>query len=848
MHVKVFLVAATAIFFCGSVRTNAKIETRLPRDHTHPSPASATNPPAVTFNLQEYGSVGDGVTDDAPALQRALDAVANAGGGIIYVPAGRYAIATPVVKDFSNIPGARVTIQGVDSLTPIHVDGSGEFVTAGLALTSEFVIKTGETANALSLSGLEGLLIKDLLFIGTLDRLSDALVTISLSDIEAATIRHCEFYGLASFVPGGAIVLARHSRLNITETAFLGCTASTGLNTSVVQNLSWKNISISETVFTDYGQRPDFYGKHAWGATYSWIGIDNAARVDNLSPRREAFIYHVFLDEGHQFGITSRPGRYSTSEDASIDLIYVSRLRVNVNNLLGSGLYLSQARRVFVADSYFGWSYNTHSALMIVDVGEAVLDKVECDATADTIVADSRTNKLTVINSIYEHLDSAAQTTLVINTPTADDDPAQYVKQQFRNELEREPDAAAHDYWTNELLLCAGETQCVAARREDLARYLASRPSPIFSITGQITDEDGVGMPGVTVTLSGSQLVSSETDDNGEYVFAGLPTSGRYVITPTKNHYTFSAARESFDPSSEARTANFSAVLNAHSIRGEVTSSGYPMAGVTVALSGCETRTSISGSDGTYLFTDIDGGSNCTVTASKAHYALTPQSYTFDDLGSDQKADFGGAPVNYTISGKVKTPDGTAVAGANVVLSGSQTGTLFTNNTGDYSFSVHAEGNYTITSKACSDSTPANRTFINLSSSQMLADFVVGVPLLITEPNSDLAIALDSVIMWRDPFTIVNSLNFSLDQRTRISLFLSHTQSPCEDASVITVQAEDVHHTVHQFPVEFVGGVPNFSSLSQLIVKVPDTVAVGNAILTVRVHGIAGNQARLNLK
>ena len=52
---------------------------------------------------------------------------------------------------------------------------------------------------------------------------------------------------------------------------------------------------------------------------------------------------------------------------------------------------------MFVADSYFGWSHNAASALSIVDVGEAVLDKLECVEAADTIYADTTTNKLTVM-------------------------------------------------------------------------------------------------------------------------------------------------------------------------------------------------------------------------------------------------------------------------------------------------------------------------------------------------------------------------------------------------------------------------------------------------------------------
>jgi len=45
------------------------------------------------YNVKNYGAVGDGVADDAPAIQQALDAANLNGGGIVYVPEGVYAIA-----------------------------------------------------------------------------------------------------------------------------------------------------------------------------------------------------------------------------------------------------------------------------------------------------------------------------------------------------------------------------------------------------------------------------------------------------------------------------------------------------------------------------------------------------------------------------------------------------------------------------------------------------------------------------------------------------------------------------------------------------------------------------------
>ena len=51
-----------------------------------------------TFTLTDFGAVGDGVADDGPALQAALDAIGEAGGGTLFVPAGRYAIVTGVQR------------------------------------------------------------------------------------------------------------------------------------------------------------------------------------------------------------------------------------------------------------------------------------------------------------------------------------------------------------------------------------------------------------------------------------------------------------------------------------------------------------------------------------------------------------------------------------------------------------------------------------------------------------------------------------------------------------------------------------------------------------------------------
>ena len=46
------------------------------------------------YNVLDYGAVGDGVTDDGPAIQAAVDAAFAAGGGTVYAPAGTYLLAS----------------------------------------------------------------------------------------------------------------------------------------------------------------------------------------------------------------------------------------------------------------------------------------------------------------------------------------------------------------------------------------------------------------------------------------------------------------------------------------------------------------------------------------------------------------------------------------------------------------------------------------------------------------------------------------------------------------------------------------------------------------------------------
>ena len=52
----------------------------------------------MTYNVREFGAVGDGVTLDTAAIQGAVDACAAAGGGRVTLPAGRYLSGSVFLK------------------------------------------------------------------------------------------------------------------------------------------------------------------------------------------------------------------------------------------------------------------------------------------------------------------------------------------------------------------------------------------------------------------------------------------------------------------------------------------------------------------------------------------------------------------------------------------------------------------------------------------------------------------------------------------------------------------------------------------------------------------------------
>lgn len=122
-------------------------------------------------------------------------------------------------------------------------------------------------------------------------------------------------------------------------------------------------------------------------------------------------------------------------------------------------------------------------------------------------------------------------------------------------------------------------------------------------------------------------------------------------------------------------------------------------------------------------------------------------------------------------------------------------------------------------------------------------------PILLTEQNSQRAIAVDSVTFVRDPLPVVNSNNLSQSRRTRLALFgINLDLMPGENASAVTARARDSRSRIRTLNVEFVGRIPNVD-FTQVVVRLPDELAqAGDVWISVTLRGQTSNEVLFNVE
>jgi subtilisin family serine protease len=168
-----------------------------------------------------------------------------------------------------------------------------------------------------------------------------------------------------------------------------------------------------------------------------------------------------------------------------------------------------------------------------------------------------------------------------------------------------------------------------------------------------------------------------------------------------------------------------------HTISGHVTwatgGASGDISGITINLSGSDSRTTQTDASGSYRFQGVADGGNYTVTPSQAGEVFTPASATFNNLSQNQTANFTVTRKSLTIGGRVQDTSGNGIADADVILSKQVPDSPLgipsfgkSDANGNFSFACDPGGNYTVSVSKVGYvfSLPRSYTFNNLSDNQ----------------------------------------------------------------------------------------------------------------------------------
>jgi hypothetical protein len=149
------------------------------------------------------------------------------------------------------------------------------------------------------------------------------------------------------------------------------------------------------------------------------------------------------------------------------------------------------------------------------------------------------------------------------------------------------------------------------------------------------------------------------------------------------------------------------------------------MTGVTIELTGSESRETQTDVFGIFEFPNLTGGGNYNVRPVHSGYIFGEESHTFIDLTGENTVAFVGSQAIFSISGKIRNVDGSPAVGVNVNLDGASLLTTQTDTNGDYLFEDLGSGqSYTVTPSGTGFFSPLLSTVAQLSGHATGVDFV----------------------------------------------------------------------------------------------------------------------------
>lgn len=121
---------------------------------------------------------------------------------------------------------------------------------------------------------------------------------------------------------------------------------------------------------------------------------------------------------------------------------------------------------------------------------------------------------------------------------------------------------------------------------------------------------------------------------------------------------------------------------------------------------------------------------------------------------------------------------------------------------------------------------------------------------LVLDDSTQSSAALDSVLLTRDPFRVINrdnNLNAGVDRNTRLVIFVTNLQLASGDSSTsVVVNLVDSTGLGYDIPAEDVRPLAN-TPFSQVVFRLPDNLASGIVAVRIRVQGRLSNVGNISI-
>lgn len=333
------------------------------------------------FNIADYGAKVDGVSNDSPAVQAALNAAMPGGGGIIYFPPGTTRLQTTVQM----------------------LTGNAAYIFQGSSGASRIYPKMDSGQLAFYFGNTNQVTFSDLMFIGGVtdghsssDWESSSVSIIEISTTMQASFQRCSFFGVGC--SAGPLISANAVPLSVTDCYFAACP------TPVAGNISLYNVpsfEINNTLFIDYAEYDGvFWNKFGYvGNTQSWIsGSAPGISMGNGGPRPTYILNNCLFDENNTNGLVNLSGTSALN---------VSITNCSFNSGFGDSttVKLSNFRKVTVKDTFSGLSSapsNNCNALQLTNVGAVELDNFNTAYSSKYISLEGTTSRLKMRDSYIQ--------------------------------------------------------------------------------------------------------------------------------------------------------------------------------------------------------------------------------------------------------------------------------------------------------------------------------------------------------------------------------------------------------------------------------------------------------------